>query len=1128
MRFANSLAEDFSSRFAAVAAGQVASVDIADSNVTFASALQGSGGFAKSGAGTLTLTGNNTLAGAVQVLAGTLQLGAGGTTGSITSDAALGSGTTLRFNRADDIAYTGVISGAGTLSQSGAGTVSIAGTNTFTGGVNLNSGTLLLASAGAVSNAGSIKFSGGALKFSAANTSDYSSRLASSAGQAYKLDTNGQNVTFASVFGGTNEVLNKMGLGTLTLSADNTYTGATTVNAGTLEFVGNQSGRSAVSVAAGNLKYTLTNGQLAAGTVSLAKDTSAAFSVTSGTATFSGVMSGSGSFSKNGAGNLTLSSSQTVTGGVTLNSGSLTLGSVASQGVKLGGVITLNTGSTLDAIYGGFNANTTTLAFKGGSLLLAGPVSIDTVDFGTGGTVTSTAGDISVFVRVLTGTNTLAAPNVTFLSKVTDANGKVTISGGLKGSITSDLGTSELNLTSAGGSLVTLAVSDPGGLKLDKFTAANGVNLAITKPVETTGDVSLTGGTLALSSSLMSTGGVITFAGSENVTLSGTGSVTTAQLNVKGGSTVNVSSSGSSALGGAKTLVLGTSAADATLVVAGGTGTFTLAQDQTLKGSGTIQGNVTLSDASSVLNAGNSPGTLHIAGTLNLVSGTVVLEVGAAAQDQVQVTGGTVILGNGAGTTPSLLLVNYDGSLADGKTLKPIFIDAGSLAVTPLVGGSLTPTTQTGGFGSIEFGRTNLSGVVMRSAMYALNTATNGGTLITRKTFADPAGYGAGLGSNTLAFAKAIDARIKQVALTPGTISVGAVTVGGLASTQGLLELGEGTTLAAAVGNIPLQLAAANPAGDAELASLGFQRLSDLHQGLADRIQFLRTGALPLTENGFAAWNTGYGSSQKRDGDRNVGTAGYSSSNYGDLMGVEKHIGQLVLGISAATGRTTANFDVTTGKVTTDSLHAGLYAAMPLGPVFLDTGFMVGTTDTTVTRTISAAGLTSRSGKMSISGMEWLWQTGAAMAVYNKNGLTLTPSARLIVQGYEQDGGTESDMAGLEVKTSKQSATSILHQTGLELSKKIKIASTPALLALNLDWIHNYDPNGRPIDISLSGNSAATFSARGANTGADAVRVSGAFDLAISDRTSLRLSVDHQIQSKLTTTRGTISVGISF
>jgi uncharacterized protein with beta-barrel porin domain len=90
------------------------------------------------------------------------------------------------------------------------------------------------------------------------------------------------------------------------------------------------------------------------------------------------------------------------------------------------------------------------------------------------------------------------------------------------------------------------------------------------------------------------------------------------------------------------------------------------------------------------------------------------------------------------------------------------------------------------------------------------------------------------------------------------------------------------------------------------------------------------------------------------------------------------------------------------------------------------------------------------------------------------------------------------------------------------------VASRPALLSLNLDWIHNYDPNGRALDIALSGNGAASFSARGANTGADAVRVSGAFDILVTDRTSLRLSVDHQVQSKLSTTRGAVSVGISF
>ena len=63
-----------------------------------------SGNFAiiKQGAGTLTLTGANTIAGLTNILNGTLQIGNGGTTGSITGNVAIFPGSVLAFNRSNE------------------------------------------------------------------------------------------------------------------------------------------------------------------------------------------------------------------------------------------------------------------------------------------------------------------------------------------------------------------------------------------------------------------------------------------------------------------------------------------------------------------------------------------------------------------------------------------------------------------------------------------------------------------------------------------------------------------------------------------------------------------------------------------------------------------------------------------------------------------------------------------------------------------------------------------------------------------------------------------------------------------------------------------------------------------
>ena len=108
--------------------------------------ISGNGAFQQRGTGTTILTGDNTYTGGTTITAGTLQLGNGGTTGSIVGD--VPNNGTFAFNRSNTLAFGGVISGTGAFQQNGAGTTILTADNTYTGGTTISAGTLQLGDGG--------------------------------------------------------------------------------------------------------------------------------------------------------------------------------------------------------------------------------------------------------------------------------------------------------------------------------------------------------------------------------------------------------------------------------------------------------------------------------------------------------------------------------------------------------------------------------------------------------------------------------------------------------------------------------------------------------------------------------------------------------------------------------------------------------------------------------------------------------------------------------------------------------------------------------------------------------------------------------------------------------------------
>jgi outer membrane autotransporter protein len=213
----------------------------------------------------------------------------------------------------------------GSLVKVGTGTLMLTGVNTYSGGTTISQGTIaVIADTGLGAPTGSLTFNGGTLQFdSSFNLSPSRAITLNAANNGFAgggtFDTNGFTTTISQVIQGAGG-LTEAGGGVLVLSGDNTYAGGTTISAGTLQ-VGNGGA----------------TGSLGSGPV---LDNSALAFNRSGTVTVPGAITGTGSLTQESpaGGTLVLTGENTYTGGTTIISGILELGSGGTTGSIVGNV----------------------------------------------------------------------------------------------------------------------------------------------------------------------------------------------------------------------------------------------------------------------------------------------------------------------------------------------------------------------------------------------------------------------------------------------------------------------------------------------------------------------------------------------------------------------------------------------------------------------------------------------------------------------------------------------------------------------------------------------------------------------------------------------------------------------
>ena len=347
---------------------------------TYAGVISGGGALVKSGAGTLTLTGNNTHTGFTQINGGMLVIGGQGQLGSGKYAGSIANFSKFEYSSSADQIFSGVISDSGTLTKSGSGSLTLTGINTYTGNTLINGGTLSVGNASALGT-GTVLFGGGTLQYGAGITTDFSSRFSQSIpGQKYSIDTNGNNVTFASTILSNLGTFTKSGSGTLTLTGAAIYNGDTTINGGILQIDGN-----------GSLRSRSLSARIYAGAITIASGAAFQYSSTPDQE-LTGVISGAGILIKDtGAGTLTLSGANTYTGPTMVSAGRLTAGSTSAFGSN--SAVILSAGATLDL--NGFSNSIGSLAGTGGTVTNSNASLLATLTVGGNNASTSFSGLIN-------------------------------------------------------------------------------------------------------------------------------------------------------------------------------------------------------------------------------------------------------------------------------------------------------------------------------------------------------------------------------------------------------------------------------------------------------------------------------------------------------------------------------------------------------------------------------------------------------------------------------------------------------------------------------------------------------------------------------------------------------------
>jgi len=1064
----------------------------------------------KQGTGTWTIDADLVYTGGTTISAGTLQLGNGGTIGSIPGNVT--DNGILAFDRSDTVTFAGVISGTGAVSQNGAGTVTLTAANSYSGGTNFNAGILAVTSDGNLGT-GALSFNGGTLEALAAGGGITSSKAVTlNAGGGTFLADSGTTSTLSGSINGVGS-LTKNGTGTLILTGANTYSGDTNVALGTLQAGSSTalSANSAFSVISLLDLHGFNNtiGSLSGTGVVINNGGSPATLTVGGNntnTTFSGSLtdgSNSLAFTKTGLGVMILAGGNTYTGGTTINAGTLEIGN----------------GGTSGSIAGNINDNATVAFNRSDSVTFGGVIS------GTG-----------ALVQMGSGTLTLTADNSYGGSTTINTGSTLQLgNGGTTGSIVgnvTDNGTLALNrsdtvtfggVVSGAGNLVQLGTGTTILTGNNTYTGSTKINAGTLQIGN--------GGTSGSIAGNVSDNATFAFNRSDSITfggvISGTGALVqmgsgtltlTADNSYGGGTTINTGSTLQLGNGGTTGSIVGNVTDNGSLkfnrsdnvtfnAIISGSGN--LAQN----GSGTtILGGANTYSGGTIINNG----TLLVNNSQALGLGNVVVNGGVLGADPqpinvkgnyTQNAGGTlrVEIAGLAASQHDLLAVNGHASLAG--TLQLIGVGGFTLHV----GNQVTFLTANGGvsgtFGTVQ--NQIATGTLVKAQVVDLpNAVVLEGT---QGSFVEGA-----CNPNSVAVAQALDSAVGDPRGSTLIAFLDGEPLNKLCSDFTLIAPEE----LASIFNIGVSLANVQTANlirrmeDIRAGSTGFSAAGFTLNGSTPSVSGGLAGVsgpegksgpsvmTPTPENRWGFWITGIGEFTNVDSTDNA--AGYYLQTGGLTLGVDYRVSSFfAIGLTAGYAHTGADL-ANGGNLNVNGGTFGLYATAFGSGFYLDAAVTGGPSgyDTHRTALLGSANGSTDGGNLSVlvaAGYDW-----------KKGGLSIGPTANFQYTYVGLSGFTESGSIA-PLNFPDQNSESERTAFGIKASYEWKLGRVIIKPEISLAWQHEYGDQAYSIISSFASGAGNSFTVNGAQIGRDSLLVGAGAAVLLSERISIYAYYDGEL-----------------